>query len=175
MGSRAQNPCHLPFHQLPRPRLLDLITNGHLASRFQDLADVSIGGMVWDAAHGNRAALGQSDIEQLRSLLRIFEKQLVEISQPEQQQGVFGQLAFDSAILRHHRRELGVAGHQASLRCRRQANQFRMRTTKVGPRCPHRAAGLGIPEVPEAERDHRAVLVFRSAKTLTLLLPWPCV
>ena len=35
-----------------------------------------------------------------------------QLAQPEQQQRVFGQLAFDAAILRHHGRKLGVAGHR---------------------------------------------------------------
>ena len=60
---------------------------------------------------GTDAAFGQRDIQQLRAGLRVLEKHLVKIPQPEQQQRVLWQFAFDAAILRHHGRELGFAGH----------------------------------------------------------------
>ena len=43
--------------------------------------------------------------------LRVLEKHFVEIAEPEQQQRVLGQFAFDAAILRHHRSELRFGGH----------------------------------------------------------------
>ena len=56
--------------------------------------------------------LVSGDVEQLRADLRILEKHFVEIAQPEKQQRVLGQFAFDAAILRHHGGELRVAGHR---------------------------------------------------------------
>ena len=57
--------------------------------------------------------LVRATIEQLRAGLRVLEEHLVEIAQPEQQQGVLGQFAFDAAILRHHGSELGFGRHAA--------------------------------------------------------------
>ena len=74
--------------------------------------DVAVGGVKRQAAHRDAAALGQGEVEQLRAGLRVLEEHLVEIAEPEQQQRVLGQFALDAAILRHHRRELGVGGHR---------------------------------------------------------------
>ena len=68
--------------------------------------------MKRDAAHGGYAAFSQRDVEELRADLGILKKHFVEVTEPEHQQSVFGQFAFNTAILRHHGRELTVAGHQ---------------------------------------------------------------
>src|ERR1017187_850760 len=72
--------------------------------------------MMRQAAHGHAVARSEGEVEELRAGLRVLEKHLVEIAEPEQQQRVLGQFAFDAAILRHHRRELGFgAGHRPKL------------------------------------------------------------
>ena len=103
--------CHLALDQLTWPGLFDLIANGHLAPGAKQSADVGIRSMKRNAAHGDLPAFCQRHIEQLGALLRVFEEHLVKIAQAEKQQGIFGQLALDAAILRHHGSELGVAGH----------------------------------------------------------------
>ena len=112
MRARAEDLRHLALHQLPGPRVLHLVADGHLAPGLEQAPDVGVGGVEGNAAHRHDAALGQRHVEQLRPRLGVLEEHLVEIAQPEQQQRVLGQLALDAAILRHHRRELGVAGHR---------------------------------------------------------------
>ena len=65
------------------------------------------------AAHRHAVARGEREVEQLRAGLRVLEKHLVKIAEPEEQQRVLRQFAFDAAILRHHGRELGFGGHAA--------------------------------------------------------------
>jgi len=48
----------------------------------------------------------------LRADLRVLEKHLVKIAEPEQEQRVPGQFAFNAAILRHHGCKLGFGGHR---------------------------------------------------------------
>ena len=56
------------------------------------------------------AAAGESDVEDLRSGLRIVEEQFEEIADAIEQQGVAG-LILETAILLHHRRRSVGAGH----------------------------------------------------------------
>ena len=55
---------------------------------------------------------GEGHVENLRAGLRVLEKHLVKIPEPEQQQRILGQFAFDAAILRHHGCELSFGGHR---------------------------------------------------------------
>jgi hypothetical protein len=54
------------------------------------------------AAHGNALALRQRQFQELRSGLRIFKKQLVEVPQAEQQERVRGRLLLQAPVLLHH-------------------------------------------------------------------------
>ena len=47
----------------------------------------------------------------MRAGLRVLKKHFIEITEAEEQQRVLGQLALDTAILRHHRSELRFGGH----------------------------------------------------------------
>jgi hypothetical protein len=102
MRAWAENLRHLAFDQLPRPGLLHLVANGDLASGFEQPADVRVGGVKWNAAHGDVAAPGQRDIEQLRPGFGVLEKHFIEVAEAEKQNGFSRQFALDSAILRHH-------------------------------------------------------------------------
>ena len=75
--------------------------------------DVTVGGVKRQAAHRDAVARGEGEVEQLRAGLRVLEEHLVEIAEPEEQQRVLGQFAFDAAILRHHGSELRFGGHAA--------------------------------------------------------------
>jgi hypothetical protein len=52
----------------------------------------------------------------LRPGFRVVEKHFVEIAEAKKQNGFARQLAFDTAILRHHRRQLGIVAHGDELR-----------------------------------------------------------
>jgi hypothetical protein len=114
VGARAEDLGDFAFDQLAGPRFLHLIANGDLASGPEQSADVGIGGMERNAAHGHGAAAGEGDIKQLRAGLGVFEEHFVEVTQPEQQQRVFGQFVLDATILRHHGRQLRFNGHSLS-------------------------------------------------------------
>ncbi|OQB90324.1 MAG: hypothetical protein BWX84_01973 [Verrucomicrobia bacterium ADurb.Bin118] len=111
MRAGRQNLRDLAFDQFARSRLLDLIADGHFASRAEQPSDVTIRGVKRQAAHRHTIAGGEREVQQRRARLGVFEEHLVKIPQPKQQQCVLGQFAFDAAILRHHGRELGGGGH----------------------------------------------------------------
>src|SRR6266700_2061864 len=111
MGARPKDLCDLPLDQLAWSGVFHLVANVHLSTGPEQTANIGFGGVKWDAAHRHRPAFGQRHIKQLRPGLRVLEKQLIKIAQPEKQQRIFGQFALDAAVLRHHRAQLGVAGH----------------------------------------------------------------
>ena len=113
MGAGTEDLGHLAFDELAGPRVFHLVADGDFASGLEQLRDVAAGRVKRNAAHGHGAAFGQRDIEQLRADSGVFEKEFVEIAEAKEQQRVSGQLAFDAAILRHHRSEFGVAAHRA--------------------------------------------------------------
>ena len=112
MRAGAEDLGDLAFDKFAGPGVFELIADGDLASGLEQPADVGMGRMMRQAAHGHAVARGEREIEELRAGLRILEKHLVEIAEAEQQQRVLGQFAFDAAILRHHGSELGFGGHR---------------------------------------------------------------
>ena len=100
------------FDEFAGPGVFELVADGDLASGLEQPADVGVGRVMRQAAHRHAVARGERKIEKLRAGLRVLEKHLVKIAEPEQQQRVLGQFAFDAAILRHHGGELGFGGHR---------------------------------------------------------------
>ena len=113
MRARAEDLGDFAFDELAGAGVFDLIANGDLAPSFENAANIAVCGMERYAAHGNDAAFGEGDIEKLRADLGVFEEKFVKVAEAEQQQRIFGQIAFNAAILGHHGSELGVAGHCA--------------------------------------------------------------
>ena len=113
MRAGTEDLCDGALDELAGPRVLHLVADGDLAPGLEQSRDVGAGRVPGNAAHRHDAAFGERNIEQLRAGFRILEKEFVKIPEPEEQQGVFGQFAFDAAILRHHRSELSVAAHRA--------------------------------------------------------------
>ena len=96
---------------MARSRVFHLVANGDLAAGLEQTGDVTGGRVVGNAAHRDGAAPGERDVEELGAALGVLEKEFVKIAQAKEQQGVLGQLAFNAAILRHHRSDFGVAAH----------------------------------------------------------------
>jgi hypothetical protein len=67
----------------------------------------------WYPAHGDDAAFGERHVQQLRSQLGVFKKHFIEITEPEEKERVFRQLAFDPAVLRHHGSQFCISCHSA--------------------------------------------------------------
>ena len=116
MCAGREDLCDLAFDELAGPGVFELVADGDFASGLEQPADVGVRGVMRQTAHRHAVARGERKVEDLRAGLGVLEKHLVEITEPEQQQRVLGQFAFDAAILRHHRRELGFgAGHRPKL------------------------------------------------------------
>jgi hypothetical protein len=115
VGSRAEDLGDLAFDKLAGAGFFDLIANGDFAPGFKNAADIGIGGVKRDAAHGNNAAFCEGNIQELSADLGVFEKEFVEITKAEKKQRIFGQFAFDAAILRHHGSQLDFGGHRQNV------------------------------------------------------------
>jgi len=111
VGAGRQDRGHLALHQLARAGLLGLVADGHLAAGLEQPPDVVPGGVVGQAAHGHAVALGERQLEQLGRVDGILEEHLVEVPQPEEQQGILREFAPDPAVLRHHRGQCRFGGH----------------------------------------------------------------
>jgi hypothetical protein len=73
---------------------LDLLADGHLVTGLEELRQVAAGGVKGHAAHGDPigalAPGGERDAEQLGGTDRVLEEELVEIAEPEEEEGVPG-------------------------------------------------------------------------------------
>ena len=84
-----------------------LLTGGDLFSGLDEFGDISIGGMMRNAAHRRRVgfvftARGQRNIKDAGSYLGVFVEHLIKITHAEKQHGI-GTLLFDAMVLLHHR------------------------------------------------------------------------
>ena len=107
--ARRNHAHHFAPHQLfPRAGLLHLIADGNLVTGAQQPRDVSLGGVIGNAAHGHGLPLFaisrcQRDLQFARRGDRVFVEKFVEVPQPEQNQHVRVP-RLDRVILPHQRR-----------------------------------------------------------------------
>ena len=112
--ARRDHSRHFPPHQLlGHARIFHLLADRDLESLANQLGDVSFGGVMGYAAHGNGdtfflVAGGERDLQFARGQDRVVKEKLVEIPQAEEQQGA-GMLFLDGGILPHQRS--GRLGH----------------------------------------------------------------
>lgn len=111
MRAGRENLRDLALDELAGARVFDLVADGDLAPGLEDAGNVVVQRVGRDAAHRHHAAFGECDVEQLRAGLRVLEEHFEKVPEPEKQERVLRQFAFNAAILRHHRGEFGVAGH----------------------------------------------------------------
>ena len=96
------------LHEFRRQaRVLHLVADGYPKAATDELGDVTLRGMIRNAAHRDCHALllvagGQGDLQLLRSHHGVFKEELVEISQSKQQEGV-GVALLNGAVLPHQR------------------------------------------------------------------------
>ena len=106
--SRRDHPDHIPFHEsFCRRRIFHLLADGNLVSFGDQFFDVCVHGMIRDAAHRcplfqSAVLSGQGQFQFPGSRFGILKEQLIEVTQPEQQQAVVI-LLMDPQILLHHR------------------------------------------------------------------------
>ena len=97
-----------PDHALGELGILGLLAHRHLEAGGQELADVRGGGVMGHAAKGHRLAVvaiaaGEGDVEYLGRPFRVLEEHLVEVAEPEKQDGVLVPF-LDLQVLVHHGR-----------------------------------------------------------------------
>jgi hypothetical protein len=89
------------------PRRFHLVADGDLEPPLEELCHVAAGRVVGDPAHGDLAvplgARGERDLEHLRGLDCVLEEHLVEVAQPEEEDGI-GVPRLHLEVLPHHRR-----------------------------------------------------------------------
>ena len=107
-GTGGDDPHHLPLDQpLGGGGILHLLADRDLISLGHQAGDIGFAGMEGYAAHRRPFLLPavlarEHQLEFLRRDLRVVEKHLIEVAQPEKQQAL-GMLGFDLEILPHHR------------------------------------------------------------------------
>src|SRR4029453_2477335 len=89
----AYRPCaddlrDVARNDFTRLRFARLIADRDPPTRFNQLSDITLRRMVWNAAHWNAIALGQRDVEQSRCFPGVLEEQFVKISQSNKQKRV---------------------------------------------------------------------------------------
>src|SRR6266566_1130897 len=107
-STRGDDPHHFAAHEfLARTWLFHLIANRDLEAGANQARDVAFGGVVRNAAHGNRLALfavarRERNLQLARRDDRVFVEKFVEIAQAKEQQGV-RVARLDGVILLHQR------------------------------------------------------------------------
>src|SRR5271157_3234571 len=105
-GPRREHPRDLALHQLlGDTRVFHLLADRYLESFADELGDVVLGRVIWDAAHGHGDALflvarGQRDLQLARGDDRVLEEQLVEVAQAKEDERV-GMFFLDRGVLPH--------------------------------------------------------------------------
>ena len=84
-------------------RVFHLFTDRDLFARIDQLGNVAFRRMIRESAHRDVVALGQSDVENARSVFGIAQKHFIEIAETEKKDGSIGKVAADSPVLLHHR------------------------------------------------------------------------
>jgi hypothetical protein len=103
----------LPPHDArPRAGRLDLLADGDLVAGLEQPCQISAGGVKRDAAHrhpvGALAPCGEGDAEQLRGADGVLEEELVEVTEPEEEEGLPAR-----AFASRYWRIIGVTGASA--------------------------------------------------------------
>ena len=106
-GTGSNDPHHLTAHQaLGLGGILGLLADGHLVAHGDQLADISLAGVIGHAAHGRPLRLaavpaGERQGQKLRNQLGIIKKHLVKVAETVKQDKILI-LFFDIHVLLHH-------------------------------------------------------------------------
>ncbi len=108
-GSRCQDAGDVAPHDLVLHRWLNLVADHDFVPGAKQLAHVCLPGVVWHAAHRRAAALAERSRREGHTHhrcgdLRVLKEDLVEVSEPEEEDSV-GVLLFRLPVLPHHRGE----------------------------------------------------------------------
>ncbi len=174
--ARRQDLDDLPLDDaLGRPRVLDLLADGDLVAEAEELREVGVDGVEGDAAHGDLLPGGQGQAEERGGRLGVLVEHLVEIAQPEEEEGVLV-LRLDAEVLLHHRGQGGVVGHRRAPSLYRGPHLFSRREQLFGGGILSvRAKGLGdgLHSRVRFFTPSRSVLSRRLRNSLFMLQPAP--
>ena len=124
--ARGDDPGHVALHDPALPRRLDLVADGHLEAALEELRHVAARRVVRDAAHGDLpvplGARRQRDLERLGGHHGVLREHLVEVAQPEEEDGVRVPRLHLEVLPHHRRRRLCDLGH-GELLARRSASR----------------------------------------------------
>ena len=110
-GGGGDDLCNLAFDDLTGFGFGCLFGEGDAFASFDEFGDVSSGGMVWDAGHGDVVAFGEGDVEDGGGNLGVFEEHFVKVTQPVEEEDVVREGATDGLVLGHHGGEFFGGGH----------------------------------------------------------------
>ena len=103
----THDPSDLAADKFPRLHFPHLLAESDAATGGEKLFHVTPRGVVGNTAHRHIAALGERDIQDRRGLLGVVEEHLVEITEPEEQEGSRRQVTPQGVILLHHGSSFG--------------------------------------------------------------------
>ena len=109
-GARGQDARDFAIDEFSGFGVGRLFRDCHAFAGLQKPGDVTLGGMVGDAAHGSAAAFGEGHVENGRCPFCVLEEHFVKIPQPVAQDHVLGQGFPHGQVLGHHGRG-GRGGH----------------------------------------------------------------
>ena len=106
----AQDPGDLAAHKFASLDLPHLLAESDPLSGGQQLLHVPAGCVVGDTAHRHLPPLGERHVQDRRGLAGVVKEHLVEIAEPEEEEGPRRQISPKCVILLHHGSSLG--GHK---------------------------------------------------------------
>ena len=83
-------------------RLTGLVTDRDPPTGGDEFCDITLSRMIGHAAHRHVVPFGQREIKEARGGLGVFKEELVEVTEPEEEQGISRNARTQSLILLHH-------------------------------------------------------------------------
>ena len=111
-------------HDLALLRFTRLVADRDPPAGGDQLGDITLRRMIRHAAHRDFVTLGQGEVEQTGGDLRVLEEELVEVTEPKEQQGISRHAGAQPLILLHHRSE--SVSHDGSIKSEEGKCQLRI-------------------------------------------------
>ena len=114
-----------------------LLGDGDALVGADEFGDVTLGGVVGNATHGDVVPLGQGDVEDPGGVFGIVEEHFVKVTKSVKEKNVIGQRSPHGHVLSHHRGELFLSCHRgAYLRERERWGEWRNEEKEQSSKMP---------------------------------------